>query len=159
MEFSCELGRPERVEVAMLRLKTIGSAKASDCRQACGARERSVPERHSTIRDGKRLIWYTENLWSKAKSLVPFEVELSSIRELDEDCWFGAGRLPTMRAIADHCARINSASFDWPIILNADGSLMDGGHRICRALLEGRRTIRAVQFQTMPEPDEVHAVA
>ncbi len=32
---------------------------------------------------------------------------------------------------------------------------MDGGHRLCKALLEGRRTIRAVRFDVMPEPDEV----
>jgi len=32
-----------------------------------------------------------------------------------------------MRAVAAHCARINAVDRSWPIILNADGSLMDGG--------------------------------
>ena len=122
------------------------------------AKERPVKEKHSTIRDGKRLVWYTEKLWLKTRSLVPFEIELSSIRELDQDCWFGQGRKPTLREIAGHCKRINTATMEWPIILNADGSLMDGGHRVCKALLEGRRTIRAVRFDSMPDPDEVHAV-
>ena len=36
------------------------------------------------------------------------------------------------------------------------GALMDGGHRLCYALLMGHDTIKAVQFPTMPEPDEVH---
>lgn len=114
-------------------------------------------QKHSTIRDGKRLVWYTEQLWSKARSLTPFDVELSFIRELDEDCWFGSGKKPTLREIAAHCERIGAVSLDWPIILNADGSLMDGGHRVCRALLEGRKTIRAVRFDAMPDPDEIHA--
>ena len=55
--------------------------------------------------------------------------------------------------------RINEATLDHPVILNADGSLMDGGHRICKALLEGRKTVMAVQFETMPEPDEIGEVA
>ena len=117
-----------------------------------------MPERHSAIHDGKRLVWYTENLWAKAMALVPFDVELSSIRELDRDCWFGNRHNPTLRAMAEHCARINAASFEWPIILNADGSLMDGGHRLCKALLEGRQTIRAVRFAAMPEPDDVETL-
>jgi hypothetical protein len=116
----------------------------------------AVPHKHSTIRDGKRLVWYTENLWSAAGSLVPFDVELSAIRELDEDCWFDTGKKPTLREIAGHCQRINAASFEHPIILNDDGALMDGGHRVCKARLEGRETIRAVRFGSMPDPDEVH---
>ena len=112
-------------------------------------------ETHSTIRDGKRLLWYTERLWFEARTLKSFDIELSAIPELDQDCWF-RGRGPTLRDVADHCRRINQASLEWPIILNSDGSLMDGGHRICKALFEGHKTIRAVRFETMPEPDEAH---
>ena len=32
---------------------------------------------------------------------------------------------------------------------------MDGGYRICKALLSGTTTIQAVQFPSMPEPDKV----
>jgi hypothetical protein len=120
----------------------------------------TVRETHGTVRDGKRLVWYTERLWSQARTLEPFDIELSSIRELDQDCWFGpgsSGRKPTLREVARHCERINSANLEWPIILNADGSLMDGGHRVCKALLDGRSTIRAVRFGVMPDPDEVRA--
>lgn len=115
-----------------------------------------MPQKHSTIRDGKRLVWYTENLWAQSANLSPFEVEVASFKELDEDCWFGPEKTPTLRAIAHHCQRINDASLKRPIILNADGSLMDGGHRLCKALLAGHKTITAVQFATMPEPDECH---
>jgi hypothetical protein len=30
---------------------------------------------------------------------------------------------------------------------------MDGMHRVARAILEGRTTIRAVRFEVEPEPD------
>ena len=114
-----------------------------------------MTERHSTVRDGKRLVWYTERLWSLARDLEPFEKRINEIPELDIDCWFGADREPTVRAVIEHARRILEADLDHPIILNADGSLMDGGHRLGKALLEGRETIAAVQFATMPEPDVV----
>jgi hypothetical protein len=43
----------------------------------------------------------------------------------------------------------------YPIILNDDGSLMDGGHRVCKALINGQPSILAVKFSEMPTPDEV----
>ena len=113
-------------------------------------------ETHGTIRDGKRLVWYTERLWSEARTLKSFDIDLSQIPELDHDCWFNHGSMPTLRNVADHCRRINHANLEWPIILNSDGSLMDGGHRVCKALLAGHKTIRAVRFAVMPKPDEVH---
>lgn len=39
--------------------------------------------------------------------------------------------------------------------LSRDGRVMDGMHRICRALVEGRETVRAVRSEVDPEPDYV----
>lgn len=114
-------------------------------------------EKHTTIRDGKRLLWFTERLWREAQSLEPFEIKMSSIKELDQNCWFTT-QAPTLREVSKHFARIEGTNLDYPIILNEDGSLMDGGHRLCKALLEGKTTVNAVQFKTMPEPDEVSQV-
>ena len=121
-----------------------------------GAGKPIVPapgERHSTIRAGKRLVWSCERLWKLADELEPFELTLDEIEELDQNCWFD--RPPTLREVAQHAARIEAADLDYPIILNSDGSLMDGGHRVCRALLLGKDRITAVRFERMPPPDEV----
>jgi hypothetical protein len=40
-----------------------------------------------------------------------------------------------------------------PIVVGPDGRVMDGMHRIARAMLDDRPPIRAVQFQQLPEPD------
>jgi len=126
-----------------------------------------VPRRkqtHSNVRDGKRYVWYTENLWPRAAELQVFEIALEEVKAwtgrpaLDEDCWFG-GRSATLRDVARHCARINATNLQHPIILNDDGSLMDGGHRVCRALLEGRSTVTAVQFSAMPPADEIQELS
>ena len=113
-----------------------------------------MPGKHTTVRDGKRLLWYTEGLWRRAESLTPFDIEIDAIRELDENCWFGPAS-PTLREVLSHLERIQKADLNYPIILNDDGSLMDGGHRLCKAILEGRTKISAVKFPVMPEPDEV----
>ena len=117
---------------------------------------------HSNVRGGKRLVWYSESLWRLAAELPVHDVPIDSVKAwtgvsaLDEDCWFVGARLPTLREVARHCRRINAVSFEHPIILNDDGTLMDGGHRLCKALMEGRDTINAVRFPVMPPPDEVH---
>jgi len=120
---------------------------------------------HSNVRDGRRLVWYSESIWRLAADLPTFELPLESVKAwtgapaLDEDCWFLDHTRPTLREIVKHCRRISGAGTEYPIILNDDGTLMDGGHRLCKALLEGRATIRAVQFREMPPPDEVHDLA
>lgn len=116
-----------------------------------------MTQAHTTVRDGKRLLWHTERLWELAKALEPFEILVEDIPELDQNCWF-PDREPTLRRIAEHSRRIIDADLGRPIILNADGSLMDGGHRICKALLEGTASVLAVRFETMPEPDEISDV-
>ncbi len=45
----------------------------------------------------------------------------------------------------------------YPIILSSDGRVMDGMHRVCKALLQGREEIEAVRFVHDPEPDFVGA--
>ena len=81
-------------------------------------------------------------------------VPLAEIVELDEDCWFG-GRAPTCREVAEHARRIANADLGYPVILASDGRLMDGGHRIARAWLDGLGEVDAVRFEVDPEPDWV----
>lgn len=127
--------------------------------------ERPKRSTHSNVRDGRRLVWYEDSLWRLAADLPVMEMELDSVKAwtgtpaLDEDCWFVGARPPSLREVARHCQRINAVTFEYPIILSDDGTLMDGGHRLCKALVEGRTTIKAVRFPSMPPPDEVQDVA
>jgi hypothetical protein len=43
----------------------------------------------------------------------------------------------------------------YPIILAADGGLMDGGHQVCKAWMQGHDKIMAVKFDVDPEPDYI----
>jgi hypothetical protein len=46
-----------------------------------------------------------------------------------------------------------SVDVSHPIILGPDGRVLDGMHRVARALLEGRLSIQAVRLVVLPEPD------
>ena len=103
-----------------------------------------------------RLIWNVHRLIRLSRDLPVREVPLDQIRELDELFWYGAeGDVPTCRSVAEHARLIGETDLAYPIILSADGRVMDGMHRVCKAYLEGRASIRAVQFAETPEPDYV----
>ena len=61
----------------------------------------------------------------------------------------------TCRMVARHADLIQKADPKYPVILSADGRLMDGGHRIAKAWISGRTTIDAVRFRVDPEPDYI----
>lgn len=95
--------------------------------------------------------WRVERLIELAADLPPEEVEVASFRELDFTVWEGA---PTVREVVEHARRIMEADLSYPIIVSADGWIMDGCHRLAKAFMEGRETIKAVRFEKDPPPDE-----
>jgi hypothetical protein len=109
-------------------------------------------ETHSHVVAGGRGHWWTDRLWAASAALPAQTVPIDSIAEFDRDCWFH-GKGPTCREVAEHARRINAADLRYPVILAADGSLMDGGHRIAKAYLLGEQSVQARRFVTDPEPD------
>lgn len=53
------------------------------------------------------------------------------------------------------CKRVLDCSLDYPIILDDCGQIADGYHRLCKAILEGRETIKAIRLEEMPAPDRI----
>ena len=98
--------------------------------------------------------WDVDRLLVLTRDFPIVEVEIAAIYEVDSEYWFdGERERATVRRIVDHVRLIEQVEVKYPIILGHDGRVMDGMHRIARALLEGRQTISAVQFTTHPEPD------
>ncbi|MFN3239607.1 MAG: GNAT family N-acetyltransferase [Pseudomonadales bacterium] len=109
---------------------------------------------YTLIRDGQRLLWYTDRLWQLSATLPVQEVALADIPEFQQNCWFQS-RPPTLEEVSSHAQRIFTADLKFPVILNDAGGLMDGGHRLCKAHLQGQTHVQAVQFLELPEPDEI----
>ncbi len=106
--------------------------------------------------DGRLLIWDVHRLVELAKQLPVKAVPLSSIRELDESFWFD-GESPTCREVAVHAKLIDETDLHYPIILSAEGRVMDGMHRVCKAFIKNSDTLSAVQFEVNPAPDYIDA--
>ena len=110
------------------------------------------------IRHSERglLAWDVDRLLGLTSGQGQVELPLEGIRELDETFWFsGDGDKPTCRRVAEHAKLINETSLDHPIIIDPEGRVMDGMHRVCKALISGLKTIKAVELLAMPEPDFV----
>lgn len=114
-----------------------------------------VAHTHSRPTAEGRYVWFVERLWQLAQALPVKSILIHSIAEFDQNCWFDSSTLPTCRAVAAHARRIYEANLSYPIILSAQGDLMDGGHRLAKAWLLGLEEIQAVQFEVDPAPDHV----
>ena len=85
----------------------------------------------------------------KDNNLQPFEVPLAVIPLWDlnfdvynmDDFIFQVNRT------------LNANYTKYPIILDDFGQVADGWHRICKAILDGKKTIKAYRITEMPKPD------
>lgn len=98
--------------------------------------------------------WDVDRLMALTKDLPRREIALEALGELDRP-WSGDGEQQTWRELVDHVRLIDDADLSFPIILAANGEVMDGRHRIAKAALQRRATITAVQFTEDPPPDYV----
>lgn len=99
--------------------------------------------------------WDIRKLIELSRHLAVVSIPLAEIRELDEPYWAGDGHRMTCREVVEHARLMQECDLAHPVILSSDGRVMDGMHRICRALLERRDSIEAVRFSEDPKPDYV----
>ena len=98
--------------------------------------------------------WDIDKLVAKSKNLPVISIKLNNLKEIDENFWYqNSNTKPTCRSIVSHLRLINETDLQYPIILSKDGKVMDGMHRIAKALLRGDKEIKAVQFQEDLPPD------
>jgi hypothetical protein len=100
--------------------------------------------------------WDVDRLVVLTSNLKRRKVRLSDITELDEPFRLeGSGETLTARQVAEEARLIEQADLSFPIILSADRRVMDGMHRVLKALSVGLETIDAVVFDQDPQPDYV----
>lgn len=98
--------------------------------------------------------WDVDRLIAFSSKLAKQRVLLSEIAEIDEGFWSGEnGNALTCRDIAEHARLIEEADLSYPIILCSSRRIMDGMHRVLKALNAGEVSIDAVVFEQNPEPD------
>ena len=50
-----------------------------------------------------------------------------------------------------HLKRVNDTNLNYPVILDDEGVICDGWHRVAKAYLEGRPTVKAIRLLEMPD--------
>ena len=93
--------------------------------------------------------WSISRLFELSKNLPIMEVPLNHL-----NIWYKYENL-TLREMVMHINAVNNANLNYPIILDENGELMDGRHRIMKAILNGRESIKAVRFDENPSPDKI----
>ena len=96
---------------------------------------------------GKR--YSVSELIMAAKDLEPFELK---VRDIFAD--YAAPNGNSLMSFVEHCKTTLEADFAYPIILSPCNFILDGKHRLARAIIEGRETITAVRFEEMPDCGE-----
>lgn len=95
--------------------------------------------------------WNVVRLWELSKDLPVFEIPLL---HLNVDYFY---EKLTLREIVMHMSvaiiELEGHKRNYPIILDENGTVMDGRHRILHALWHSYPTIKAVRFPQNPEPD------
>lgn len=90
--------------------------------------------------------WSVPRLFELARNLPVMDIPL------DHLCVYYTYDKLTMREMVMHMNAVNSAGLNKPIILDENGDLMDGRHRLMKAMLTGEKTIKAVRFDENPSP-------
>lgn len=93
--------------------------------------------------------WSVSRLLELSKALPVMNIPLNHL-----NIYHKYGDL-TLRDMVMHMKAVNDADLAYPIIMDEDGDIMDGRHRIMKALLMGVKTIKAVRFEENPTPCKV----
>ena len=96
-------------------------------------------------RDGYR--YRVTDLIEMAKKHEPFDLPITGI-DIGVNPW---GDM-TIQSFCYHVQRINNCDFKFPVILDSSGYICDGWHRLAKAIIEGKKSIKAVRLTVMPEP-------
>lgn len=92
--------------------------------------------------------WSAKKLWEAVKDKTPQRVEN---RYILQQCSWNIG---TLREFAEEMRNVQEVSLDYPIILDMNGYILDGAHRVVKAYLEGKDIdIVYLGDDEWPEPD------
>jgi len=101
---------------------------------------------NQTTTDDKGNTWKSSDLVARAKDLPVKEIPMDHL-----SLSFDIGGMRA-RKFVGHMKMILDADMSYPIILDEDGCVFDGRHRMARALLEGHTKIKTVRFEEDPPP-------
>ena len=112
------------------------------------------PQYHFQPSENGYFVWDILKLVKLSTGFEVVQINLNDIKELDQNYWFNEVS-PTCRNMLSHMNLIEQADLQFPIILAKERFVMDGMHRVVKALKLGHKSIQAVVFKETPKPDYI----
>lgn len=113
----------------------------------------STPFEESCFRDFDGNEWSAEYLYKHVK-LQKLKVEKVCLRHLNLcNLPWSEGKICSIDDFLDHSFRVAKADLKNPIVMGWDGFIMDGWHRVCKAILEEETHINAYRFEKYLKPE------
>ena len=100
-------------------------------------------------------VWDVNRLLRLHANVPTQAVALSQIAEIQQAYWF-PNTHPSSADIVEHMRLVEAADLAYPILMDAEGKLMDGMHRVAKALLAGHSHIHAQLLPQTPAPDFIN---
>jgi hypothetical protein len=100
------------------------------------------------IYGGRR--WLVGNLIQLAQDLPVFDLPLVGL-----DLRYSPWLCEDIAGFLFHVQRLQDCNLDFPVIQGAEGHIMNGWHRVCKAILNGDESVKAVRFTMTPAADLV----
>lgn len=89
--------------------------------------------------------WSAKRLIKKSKGLKVFKLQLAAL-DLDGLPF----NIDSTHSLIFQIKRVKDTKLKYPIILNKEGMILDGWHRVIKAIIKGNKTIKAVRFKENP---------
>jgi len=97
--------------------------------------------------------WDVDLLIEKTRNFEIIQVSVNDVIQNNENHWYQSTENPSVSAILKHMKLVNKSKLDFPIIIDSNGIVMDGMHRVGKAYLQNLHYINAVKFSVIPVPD------
>jgi len=99
--------------------------------------------------------WSVARLVDASKILDVFDMPIVGPTALST--FYDAPCANTMADFIYHMDKCDNADLKYPIIMHPDGTILDGKHRLIKALRLGNKTMKAVRFtaDNLPKPDVI----
>lgn len=99
--------------------------------------------------DGKKW-WYVQTLvnHTKDENSPIFDLQLSSV-DLGVMPW----NCSTVMHMIQHMIDVENVTFKYPVIVSPSGWVLNGWHRVFKAIMQGKISIKAIKIFNMPSPD------
>ena len=100
-------------------------------------------------------VWDVNRLLRENTALPVISIALQHLAEIGQSYWFPDNH-PTTTEIIEHMRLVEAADLAYPILIDAEGKLLDGMHRVAKALLAEHSHIHAQQLPHTPAPDFIN---